>query len=346
MIRNYVLESPETWQGRIDDTEDYDSFRWHQWIKLIDLNDNSLKAFDGTFAFCLIGFECDFGIGLNKGRVGAAKGPVSIRKELANLPCQFNEEIKIFDAGNIITDGLSLDEAQDCLGEAVNRILDLNMFPIVLGGGHETAFGHFKGLFKHFLKDDESIGIINFDAHFDTRPYEKFGGTSGTMFRQIRDLVQENGFDYNYMCIGIQKHSNTKSLFNFAKENEVKYILAKDIVNRDIPSLFDEIDEFIQSVDYIYITICSDVFSTAFAPGVSAPQALGMDPEKAIVLLKHILSHENVVSFDIAEVSPRFDKDNTTATLAAVLIFSLVTKISTLIEKRKNKKKIKRSRSY
>lgn len=341
MLKNYEVESAHTWTGRVDSSTDFDSLRWHQWIKIIDLNDTSLEAFDGKFAFAFIGFECDHGIGLNKGRVGAAMGPESIRRELSNLPCQFSQDIKLFDAGNIVTYGLTLDQAQDCLSEAVNRVIELNMFPIVLGGGHETAFGHYKGLFKNFHPKKENIGIISFDAHFDTRPYKENGGTSGTMFRQIHDLNLENDEDFNFMVIGIQKHSNTKSLFNYAKENGIKYILSRETVNSSIPSLFEQIDEFISGVDHVYITICSDVFSTAFAPGVSAPTPLGVDPETAIVLIKHILSHDKAVSFDICEVSPRFDKDSTTASLASLLIFTVVTKVANIIEmnnKRRNKK--------
>ncbi|CDZ74253.1 Formimidoylglutamase [Peptoniphilus sp. ING2-D1G] len=340
MIKNYRVEKDSTWKGRIDSETDFDSFRWHQWIEVIDLNDENLKPFDGNLAFGILGFECDQGIGLNKGRVGAAMGPSSIRSALANLPCQFSQEIKLFDCGNVFPEGLTLDEAQKCLADAVDRVLNLNMFPIVIGGGHETAFGHFQGLFKHY-KDSGSIGIINFDAHFDTRPYEENGGSSGTMFRQIRDLELEEGHEYNYKVIGIQKHSNTKSLFNFAHENNIKYILAKDIVSGDITSYFEEIGEFIRDVDYIYITVDIDVFSTAYAPGVSAPTPLGLDPEKALMFIKYILSHEKVISFDIVEVSPRFDEDNTTSTLAAILIFTFVTKLDAM----KTRKRIFKKKS-
>ena len=38
-------------------------------------------------------------------------------------------------------------------------------------------------------------------------------------------------------------------------------------------------DQFLYQCDDTYITVCSDVFSSAFAPGVSAPQSLGLDPE-------------------------------------------------------------------
>lgn len=326
MIENYSKELPYNWTGRIDSVDDYDSFRWHQWVEIIDLNDESLEPFEGGFGIGILGFECDWGIEYNKGRVGAANGPKSIRKELSKLPCDFPKEVKIFDCGNIYVQGISLDEGQKCLAKAVDRMLDLNLKPILLGGGHETAFGHYQGLFDKYAKSNK-LGIINFDAHFDCRPYEENGPSSGTMFRQIHDMNKEKGLDFNYLPIGIQKHSNTVSLFNFAKDAGVEYILAKDIVNGQIYKLFDSIDKFTRKMDSIYVTICSDVFSSSYAPGVSAPQPLGLDPEVVIIILKHILQTGKVVSFDIAEVSPRYDKDNATASLAAVLIYSAVSEM-------------------
>ncbi len=44
----------------------------------------------------------------------------------------------------------------------VDKIIRQNHFPIVIGGGHETALGDFLALAKSY----KNIGIINLDAHF------------------------------------------------------------------------------------------------------------------------------------------------------------------------------------
>ena len=89
-------------------------------------------------------------------------------------------------------------------------------------------------------------------------------------------------------------------------------------------SVLEKIDTFMYGHKDAYITICTDVFSSAFAPGVSATQSLGLDPEVVIPMIKHILRTRKVRGFDICEISPRFDQDNTTANLGAVIIFSVV----------------------
>ena len=211
------------------------------------------------------------------------------------------------------------------LGCAVEEILCRNLFPIVLGGGHETTFGHFQGQ-HNFLKDKgktPELGIVNFDAHFDLRPYD-MGNSSGTMFRQMADVCKAEGTPYHYFPIGIQQHSNTVSLFKKAEELGVDYVLAKDLQASNLESILERMDQFLYQCDDTYITVCSDVFSSAFAPGVSAPQSLGLDPEIVLPLIKHVLRTRKVRGFDICEISPRFDQDNTTANLGAVIIFAVV----------------------
>lgn len=308
----------EFWTGRIDDENNYDAFRWHQWIERLDLLDVNLKPLRNTLSIGIIGYRGDKGVNKNKGRIGAANGPISIRKELMNLPCCFNQALKLYDCGDIICEDASVEESQEALSIAVDKMLKLNMFPIVLGGGHEIAFGHFNGLKKY--ADDSNIGIINFDAHFDIRPYPN-GSSSGTMFRQIADMKDN---EFLYYALGIQRRGNTVELFKTAKALGTEYYLANDILNTDIWRILESLDKFIQKSDKVYITICSDVFSSGFAPGVSAAQPLGLDPEKVIKILKYILKSNKVVSFDIAEVSPRFDQDHITSRLASTIIFAVV----------------------
>ncbi|MBS6611092.1 MULTISPECIES: formimidoylglutamase [Peptoniphilus] len=341
MINYYSPQEMGIWSGRIDDENDYESFRWHQWVKGLDLNDEDLTPFDGKLAFGILGFESDQGIELNKGRFGAAAGPSAIRKELSKLPCQFSKEVKIFDCGNVTSKYTTLEASQDELAKAVKKILDLNLFPIVLGGGHETAFGHYKGL-STFLddKEDNKLGILNFDAHFDLRPYEKGTGTSGTMFRQISDYTREKGTEYAYYVMGIQKHSNTLALFRTADELGVNYVLGKDMISENFFDIVNNLDEYIKKEDYLYITICMDCFTSSFAPGVSAPQPLGVDPEKVILLLKHIFSTGKPMSFDIAEVSPRFDHDSVTANLASILVYTVISTLAQYTLGDENKKYI------
>lgn len=324
MLDRYKPMNLSLWKGRIDSLENFSAYRWHQWIQPLDLRDD-LSAFLPKSGFAFLGFKCDEGIRRNGGRQGASKGPDSIRKELANLPCYFTEDITLFDAGDIFCEDNNLEESQHQLAQAINQILALNLFPIVLGGGHELAYGHYNGILKSVKKEKKypKIGIFNFDAHFDLRPYPD-GGSSGTMFKQIADENAKANLPFSYFCAGLQKHSNTIQLFKTADALGTDYLLASEMIQDDHWHIVEKVEGFINRNEYLYLTVCSDVFSTAFAPGVSAAQPLGIDPELAIKVIKLLLRSGKVLSFDIAEISPRFDLDHTTASLARVIIFSLV----------------------
>jgi formiminoglutamase len=326
-IKNYRPLSPGVWQGRIDDEEDRDSFRWHQVVEPVDLSDSRLKpAGAGSLCICFLGFCCDEGVERNMGRRGAAKAPQAIRKEMANFPLSFAETTRLFDAGDLcFSDGETLTQAQSQLAILVKRMLSLNFFPILLGGGHEIALGHYMGLYNSTADaaDAPVLGIINFDAHFDLRPYRN-GPNSGTMFRQIADFCKKNHRPFRYFCLGLQGYGNTARLFKVADRLKVEYVMAKEIDEPALPGIIEKLERFTQGSDFIYLTLCADVFSSAFAPGVSATQPFGLHPEVVLKLLKPIFRTGKVKGFDIAEVSPRFDEDNRTAKLAAIVIFAAV----------------------
>jgi len=333
MLKHYFPTEPGTWSGRVDSTTDYDAFRWHQWMEYIDLNDTRVKPFEGVFGIALIGYCCDEGVQLNKGRSGAVKGPEHIRRELVNLPCHFKQDFKLFDVGDIKGEGIPLHESQEALGALVEKVLSLNLYPIVMGGGHEVAFGNYQGVIKNLKTKTEKprLGIVNFDAHFDIRPYHETA-SSGTMFRQIADVCKDEGLDFSYYCLGIQQRGNTRQLFKTAKELNVRYDLARDITQEKLVDVFASLDRFMKNKEAIYVTICMDVFASAFAPGVSSAQPLGLQPWIVLTALKHIVRSEKMVSFDIAEVSPRFDRDNVTANLASTVIFHVVQQLAEVYE--------------
>ena len=72
------------------------------------------------------------------------------------------------------------------------------------------------------------------------------------------------------------------------------------------------------------LSIDLDVFSAAYAPGVSAPGIMGIVPDAAFRrLYRGILESERVMGVEIAELCPAFDLDDRTARLGAALIFEI-----------------------
>src|SRR5689334_20636070 len=133
----------------------------------------------------LVGFPQDEGVRRNGGRPGAAAAPPEIRRWLHRLtPWDGSCDIGLTDPPPLDAGDLrvreTLEESQDELAVVVGEILARGAVPVVLGGGHETAWGHYSG----YVLGKRRAGIINIDAHLDLRPVEGGGGTSGTPFRQ------------------------------------------------------------------------------------------------------------------------------------------------------------------
>lgn len=315
----YEPPKKEWWQGRKDGAG---ITRFHDIIHLMDLAKEVPDAQMGK-TFCFIGFCSDEGVRRNQGRVGAFQGPLSLRKALANLPCNLSEKPNFVDCGNILCNDGCLEESQEALGLIVKSIQDQGAISIVLGGGHEVAFGHYLGI--NGSCPGKRIGIINFDAHFDLRPLLEGGkGSSGTSFTQIAMESKKAGHPFSYACIGIQTLGNTKDLFDQAKTLGVSYVTAEEIHLEGITKAKQLIDHMVKQSDLIYLTICLDVFAAPFAPGVSAPQPLGLLPWQMIPLIKQIARSGTLSGLDLAELAPCVDRDDCTAKLGAMLISAFI----------------------
>lgn len=330
-LKNYTPTDSNLWVGRVDDLEDFDSFRMHQVIKLLDLKElKPLLVGTSKQNICLFGYCSDVGIKRNLGRLGAKHGPEAIRSEFASLPASFDSNTLVYDAGNLYCVEDNLEEIQEQLEVAIEKMLDSKLFPIVLGGSHDMAYGHYNGILNYLKKqtnESPKIGIINIDAHFDLRPYDK-QGSSGTMFSQIADNCFKENREFNYLCLGIQKSGNTKALFNRADSLGVDYVYADEFVEVNHNNILERINNFIDDNDYIYLTLCSDVLDSASAPGVSAMQPFGLNPKHVLRFIKEILRSKKVVSFDIAEVSPPLDHEKRTSKLAAIIIHGIIDTLS------------------
>ncbi len=300
------------WEGRFDgDTPEH--CRIFQMINQQALAD-----------FTLLGFASDEGIRRNKGRLGAKNGPDHIRSQLASMPV--HRPFSLNDIGDITCNNEDLELAQKNLAKAISELLHDKSLPIVLGGGHEIAFGSFQGVFNHLqtIQENFQLGIINFDAHFDLREADIV--TSGTPFLNAANLSKTHNIDFNYLCLGIAEHGNTKVLFETADQLDVTYILDKELTSSSLKmsATLEKLQTFINHVDYLYITVDLDVFSASIAPGVSAPAARGISLEAFEILFDTILASKKVILLDIAECNPQWDIDNRTAKLAAWIVYQYI----------------------
>lgn len=316
------------WQGRTDTEPGGKALRWHQAI-------THLPQEGGAPGIVLLGVCCDEGVKRNQGRTGARNGPDEIRRALANQAWHLHRPL--YDAGNLMVEDGNLEALQQEQAELVKELLARGHFPHLLGGGHEIAFGSYLGLSRYLAEDvAASVGIINFDAHFDLR-YDS-NPSSGTPFRQMATECQTNGRDFAYFCLGVSETANTVAMFERAAALGVDYLKDEELTSWRLAGAEQRLQEFIDRCGTLYLSIDLDVLPAAVAPGVSAPAPRGVSLE----LVEHLLSFirqqagDKLKLADIAEYNPQLDIDARTARVAARLCHLLVRELpfeATIINK-------------
>ena len=310
-----TLEKTHVWTGRIDSEETKGlACRLHEVIQPFSEQVN---------AIAIIGFCSDEGVRRNKGRMGAQKSPDLLRSALANLPWPQNKHV--VDAGNVVCQHEDLETAHQQLAEQVTACLDQNHLTVVLGGGHEVAFGSWSGLYQHCKNTATlpTIGIINLDAHFDLRK-DTNGASSGTPFYQIAKVCESKDIAFNYCCLGVSDIANTQALFQRADELNVSYRRDSEMSILHLSETIAQVQTFLDSVDVIHLTIDLDVLPASVMPGVSAPAARGVDLAVIEAIIEIVVNSGKVKLADIAEYNANFDIDNCSARVAARL-FHLIT---------------------
>ncbi|RAI88007.1 formimidoylglutamase [Algoriphagus yeomjeoni] len=300
--------NPSLWSGRKSEEIEY----WHQ--ATISVKDLNLDDKQDTPKVGILGYAGEEGVKRNQGRLGTAEGPNAIRKNLGTLAFHLPEKSRIFDYGDIYTEDDDMESSHKLISETVFNLLETKHFPILLGGGHDLALAHGRGIYRHLASKNQKLGIINMDAHFDLRPTLDGKGHSGSPFFQ---LAEENPDSFQYLCLGVQRSVNPKSLFSTAESVGAKWMVMEDFRMNNWEVIQEKILWFLDSVDKIYLSVDMDGFSSAFAPGVSAPSPMGFRPEFAFKVFELLASSKKLISMDVAELNPAFDHDQATSRLAA-----------------------------
>ena len=270
----------------------------------------------------ILGYPDDLGIERNGGTQGAKEGPNQVRKHLYKMTPQDKKDFKkLYDFGNLdFSTDTPLEERHQNGARAVQKILGEEKKILSLGGGHDYGFADGLG-FGESLKESEKIHIFNFDAHFDLRNLSK-GITSGTPFFR---LLERYGERLELFEIGIQKHCNSKSLFDFADEHKNIHTFTYDNLfpnNTFCKKTFDATKYcWPETQTPCFVSIDIDGFSSSLAPGCSQSWPSGFDIGSFFYMLNIIFFHFDVKGLGIYEVSPPLDHNEQTSRLASMIAY-------------------------
>lgn len=250
----------------------------------------------------LIGIPDDTGVKLNNGRPGAKLGPTAVRQVLhtygVSQPIGWDWP-SVFDAGDVDVVEGDLHETHRRVTSAVEAVLDLGLFPIAIGGGHDLTFPFVRAVANKF----GLMQGVYFDPHLDVRETDG----SGMPFRKLI----ETGAADSLRIHGFDPMSNSSDHVAWFQSH------GGHIDHDSLPS-----DPWTKQPTFVSLDL--DVIDASHAPGVSAMNPCGWNPSQTSKWINAAGSNPHVKCFDIMELSPPNDHLNRTARLATRMLLTFL----------------------
>ncbi len=198
----------------------------------------------------------------------------------------------------------------------VHLIIKARKFPIIIGGGHNNAYGNIKGL---ALAKGKAVNAINFDAHTDFRILE--GRHSGNGF----SYALEDGFLKKYFVMGLHENFVSKSVFNTLKEltNNVKFVTYEEIDIRKEKDFTTELEKALDFIKNDPFGIELDLDAIPNIPS-SAMTLSGLSVAQARQYIYFMGKNKNASYLHICEGAPELDGSSNNH-LTGKLIASMIT---------------------
>ena len=213
----------------------------------------------------------------------------------------------IYDAGEL---DLCFGNTQRVLADIesfADRILSDGKVPVMLGGEHLVSLGAIRAAVKHY----PDLHIIHFDAHTDLR--DEYLGESlshASVIRRAWDLLG----DGRIWQFGIR--SGDRPEFEWAAKGHVTQR------KFDLEGLGDCIKKVADKP--VYFTLDLDVLDPSVMPGTGTVEPGGISFKELLDAVHSFKELNNVVGFDIVELSPHYDQSGISTAVACKILRELL----------------------
>jgi arginase len=292
----------------------------------------------------VIGVPLDLGAS----RRGVDMGPSAVR--VAGLEARLEElGHQVTDGGNIRVEIAETQSAgnenahylpqiaETCThtAEAVMKILEEGLTPLILGGDHSLAAGSVSGVAEFYRRRGEKIGLLWIDAHTDINTPETSlsGNVHGMPLAALLGLGPEplsNIFGYapkiaaeNTVLIGVRDVDEAERE-NLRRAGVTEVYTMRDIDERGMRTVMEEALRVAgRGTAGYHVSLDMDWIDPEDAPGVGTPVRGGATYREAHLAMETIADHGRLLSFEVVEVNPVIDEHNRTAELAVELACSV-----------------------
>jgi arginase len=223
------------------------------------------------------------------------------------------------------------------IANKVERALNEEKFPVVLGGDHSIAIGTVSGIAQSYRPQDKKIGLIWVDAHADmntpeTSPSGNIHGMPLACCIGIgpEELTHINGWGpkvepRNVAIIGLRSVDNEEK--RNVTSTGVRAFTMRDVDERGLRAVMQEaIETAGDGTAGIHLSFDMDAVDPDEAPGVGTPVRGGITYREAHLAMEIICDCDCMVGLEVVEVNPVIDQANRTALLAVELVMSALGK--------------------
>ncbi|MCL2505796.1 MAG: agmatinase [Alphaproteobacteria bacterium] len=219
------------------------------------------------------------------------------------LDKSFEEDASVHDAGDLDLPVGDVETTLQQIEEYTAQLLKDKKRPVMVGGEHLVSLGVIRALAKKY----PDLHIIHFDAHTDLRE-ELFGCqlSHATVIRRAWDILG----DKRIYQFGIR--SGDKKEFVWAGAGHVHLQKFN----------FDGLENAVQKLKDkpVYFTLDLDVLDPSVFPGTGTPEPGGVSFQELQNAINTISGLNNIVGFDMVELSPHYDQSGVSTATAIKLL--------------------------
>jgi len=230
-----------------------------------------------------------------------------------------------------------ISNACEQLAIEVEGILKAGQLPLILGGDHSIAIGSFAGAVSHYKKQNETLGLIWFDAHADmnTPGSTPSGNIHGMPLATLLgygtpELTNVAGFAPKLdpqLCAHVGARDIDPGERELIKKLGMRFFTMREIDERGMKDVMDEAIKIASRGTAGYaVTFDVDVLDPGDAPGSGTLVRGGLTYREAHLAMEKIAEAGGMRSLEIVEINTALDVNNKTAELGVELILSALGK--------------------
>lgn len=255
----------------------------------------SLDDLEKTQAkFAIFGIPEDIGVRANYGKPGTSNAWEAFLSAFLNVQeNQYNSGENVLLLGELDTSGLMqkagnidvsdpnyvqklgdlVEQLDSAVSEVVKKVILAGKVPVIIGGGHNNAFGNLKGASEAF---EHPINVLNIDAHTDLRRLEHRHSGNGFSF------AFKNGFLGKYSVFGLHRNYTPQYIFEEMNSSEAfHYSLLEELQKENLTGEFGKHLTFVRGNKFGLELDCDAIAN--FPSSAISPSGFSLDEARELV---------------------------------------------------------------